>query len=419
MRGIDTCIVDEADSVLIDEAVTPLIISAPRKNELLERAVVAARDIIESLQAGGDYQVNLRYREIELSKDGRTKLAAACSNLEGLWRGTQRRDELILQALVSREFFLRDRHYIIVDGKIVIVDEATGRQMPQRTWRQGLHQAIEAKERLEMTAPAETIARLSFQRFFRCFRKLSGMTGTGKEAAAEFWHVYRLAVVTIPSNRPCIRRHLPDRVFPTETAKWEAIADEIQAQHSTGRPILVGTRSVEASEQLARQLAQRNLAFTVLNAVRHREEASVVALAGELGQITVATNMAGRGTDIKLGDGVAALGGLHVIATERHESGRVDRQFFGRAGRQGDPGSAQAFLCLEDELLRRYLPAVGRWTFGRTIRARPQNWPGLARIIFRWAQTKAQKEAAKQRQEVLRVDTWLEESLSFSDSNKI
>lgn len=419
MRGIDTCIVDEADSVLIDEAVTPLIISAPRKNELLERAVLAARDIVESLQAEVDYQVNPRYREIELSPAGREKLATACGGLDGLWRGTYRRDELIRQALVAREFFLRDRHYIVADGKLVIVDEATGRQMPQRSWRQGLHQAIEAKERLAMTEPAETIARLSFQKFFRGFRRLSGMTGTGREAAAEFWQVYRLTVVAIPSNRPCIRRQLPDRVFLTEAEKWAAIAQEIEAQHATGRPILIGTRSVQASERLAEQLAQRNLAFSVLNAVRHREESAVVALAGERGQITVATNMAGRGTDIKIDPRVAALGGLHVIATERHESGRVDRQFFGRAGRQGDPGSAQVFVSLEDELLSRYLPSLGRWWIRGMVRTRLWGSHRLARAIFKWAQTRAQREAAKQRREVLRVDTWMENSLSFASPDKL
>lgn len=418
MRGIDTCIVDEADSVLIDEAVTPLIISAPRKNELLERAVLAARDIVESLEQGIDYALDSRYREIELSEAGRVKLTTACGALDGLWRGSHRRDELIRQALVAREFFLRDRHYIVADGKLVIVDEATGRPMPQRTWRQGLHQAIEAKERLSMTDPSETIARLSFQRFFRSFPRLSGMTGTGREAAAEFWQVYRLPVVAIPSNQPCIRRQWPDRLFLSETEKWTGIADEIEKQHATGRPILIGTRSVEASERLAQELARRHLAFTVLNAVRHREESAIVALAGERNQITVATNMAGRGTDIKLGAKVSALGGLHVIATERHESGRVDRQFFGRAGRQGDPGSAQVFVSLDDELLRRYLPrgmlpllrAAARIHFLGFTRAVPK--------VFEWAQTRAQRAAAKQRREVLRMDHWMENSLSFADSDK-
>ena len=419
MRGLHTCIVDEADSVLIDEAVTPLIISAPQKNELLEKAVLTAREIVESLEPEADYRLNLRYREIELSGSGREKLTTACGALDGLWRGHDRRDELIRQALIAREFFLRDRQYIVEGEKIVIVDEFTGRQMPQRSWRQGLHQAIEAKERVPISDPAETIARLSFQRFFRCFHRLAGMTGTAREAAAELWHIYGLPVITIPTNRPCIRVRWPDPVFAHEAEKWEAAADEIQRLHATGRPVLVGTRSVEASERLGRLLTERNLAFSLLNAVRHSEEAAIVALAGERGQITVATNMAGRGTDIKLGRGVAELGGLHVLATECHESGRVDRQLFGRAGRQGDPGSAQAFMSAEDEIIRRYLPRATRAALNVALRTKFKGWEILARAAFRRAQAKAERHAAKQRQEVLRSDTWLDESLSFAGTDGV
>lgn len=419
MRGLDTCIVDEADSVLIDEAVTPLIISAPQKNELLKQAVLTARDIVESLEPEVDYRLNALYREIELSAPGRRKLTDACGQLDGLWRGVERRDELIRQALVAREFFLRDRQYIISDGKVVIVDEFTGRQMPQRSWRQGLHQAIEAKEQLPISDPAETIARLSFQRFFRCFRRLAGMTGTAREAAAEFWHIYGLPVVAIPSNRPCVRQQWPNRVFLRAEEKWEAVAAEIERLHGGGRPVLVGTRSVEASERVARLLAARGLTFTVLNAVRHRDEAAVVALAGERGQITVATNMAGRGTDIKLARGVAALGGLHVIGTEPHESGRVDRQLFGRAGRQGDPGSAQAFMSVEDEIIRRHLPAAARGTLSFVVRRQSRGWRAFAAGAFTAAQRRAENHAARQRREVLRADTWLDQSLSFAPGENI
>ncbi len=419
MRGLHTCIVDEADSVLIDEAVTPLIISAPQKNELLEKAVLIARDIVEALAPEADYRLNLRYREIELSESGRAKLAQACGALEGLWRGHERRDELIRQALVAREFFRRDRQYIVDGEKIVIVDEFTGRQMPQRSWRQGLHQAIEAKERLPISAPAETIARLSFQRFFRCFHRLAGMTGTAREAAGELWHIYGLPVIAIPTNRPCVRERWPDRLFVTEAEKWEAVAGEIQRLHATGRPVLVGTRSVEASERLGRLLTERNLAFSLLNAVRHKEEAAIVALAGARGQITVATNMAGRGTDIKLAPKVAALGGLHVIATEPHESGRVDRQLFGRAGRQGDPGSAQAFMSAEDEIVRRYLPRAARTALRFAVRTQFAGWRGVARRAFALAQARAQHHAARQRREVLRGDTWLDESLSFAATDSV
>jgi preprotein translocase subunit SecA len=286
--------------------------------------------------------------------------------------------------------------------------------MPQRTWSQGLHQAIEAKAGVPITDPTETIARLSFQRFFRCYHRLSGMTGTAREAAGEFWHVYGLPVVSIPTNRPCIREHRPQRVFSTETAKWEAVVAEIERLHATGRPILVGTRSVRASERLATMLTAQGLSFQLLNATRLAEEALIVACAGERGRITIATNMAGRGTDIKLGDGVTALGGLHVLATERHESGRVDRQLFGRAARQGDPGSAQAFVSVEDELITRHLPrSIRPW-----LRAWARHGGPTAETAAAWAfhqaQARAQALAFRQRQAVLRGDTWLDESLAFA-----
>jgi preprotein translocase subunit SecA len=328
--------------------------------------------------------------------------------LPGFWRGEQRRAELVRTALVAREFFQRDRQYILSDGKVVIVDEFTGRPMPQRTWREGLHQAIEAKEGIELSDPTETVARMSFQRFFRCFHRLSGMTGTAWEAAAEFWQIYRLPVVRIPTNRPCVRRHWPDRIFREEASKWAAVADEIERIHRTGRPLLVGTRSVAASEHLARQLKSRGLEFHVLNATRLAEEAMIVSVAGERGRVTIATNMAGRGTDIRLGPGVAELGGLHVIATERHESGRVDRQLFGRSGRQGDPGSAQAFVSAEDELVRRHLPKAAQ----RILRSTENR--AFVKAAFALAQRRAQRLAWKQRAAVLRSDAWLDEALSFA-----
>jgi preprotein translocase subunit SecA len=416
MRGLHSAIIDEADSVLIDEAVTPLIISSMQKNDVLREAVETAQQIIEPLVPGEDYRVDLRHREVELTETGRTRLTDRCARLPGLWRGPLRRFELVRQALVAREFFHPGRQYIIDDGRVVIVDEFTGRQMPNRTWRAGLHQAIEAKEQLPVTDPTDTLARLSFQRYFRQYYRLAGMTGTAREAAGEFWHIYRLPVVSIPPNRPSRLAHLPDRVFANEEAKWNAVLGEIERLHATRRPVLVGTRSVHNSEYLADRLADRGIDCHVLNAVRHQAEAAVVASAGDEGRITIATNMAGRGTDIKLGKGVADLGGLHVLATERHESGRVDRQLFGRAARQGNPGSAQAFVCLEDELLRRYLPrrvyqVAARLPVGH-------GGPGVtaARAAFALAQRNAQRAAFKMRQAVLSTDDWLDESLSFAGS---
>lgn len=414
LRGLHTAIVDEADSVLIDEAVTPLIISTSRKNEvLIEAAQVAAR-IAGSLQPQSDYTINARYREIEVTPEGQTTLREQCASLPGFWRGDERRLELIKQALVAREFFVRDKQYIVENGKVVIVDEFTGRPMAQRTWREGLHQAIEAKEGLAISDPSETIARMSFQRFFRHFRCLSGMTGTAREAARELWQTYGLAAVRIPTNRPCVREHLADRLFRDEAEKWAAIVLEIKRIHENGRPILVGTRSVMASEHLAGLLTEAGLDFRVLNALHIEEEAAIVAAAGEKGRITIATNMAGRGTDIKLGKGVAMLGGLHVIMTERHESRRVDRQLFGRAARQGDSGSAQAFVSAEDDLLRRHLP---RPLPGFVAGALRHGIPGryaIANAALRVAQSKAQRLAHKQRDSVLRTDSWLEEALAFA-----
>jgi preprotein translocase subunit SecA len=414
LRGLHTAIVDEADSVLIDEAVTPLIISTQQRNDALREVVQVAQQIVAPFEPDLDYRVNLRYREVELTKAGLDKLSARCESLRGIWRGSDRRVELIRQALIAREFYLPGKQYVITEGKIVIVDEFTGRPMPQRSWRQGMHQAIEAKEQVAITDPADTIARLSFQRYFRLYHRLSGMTGTAREAAGEFWQIYRLAVIAIPTNQPCVRIQLRDRMFADERSKWNAVVEEIARVHETNRPVLIGTRSVAASEKLSALLTQRGLYHRLLNAVRNQEEAAIIANAGCAGQITIATNMAGRGTDIKLPHGIPSLGGLHVIATERHESGRVDRQLFGRSARQGDPGSAQAFVSAEDELVRRYLPRALQATLQRAVRAKLPGHQKGGEAAFSLAQRNAQQIAFVQRKAVLRMDDWLEEALSFT-----
>jgi preprotein translocase subunit SecA len=416
MRGLHTAIVDEADSVLIDEAVTPLIISQPQENAPLLESCRNAHAIAASLTPGIDYRIVLKYREITLTKSGQDKTRERAALLPGLWRGRARREELVVQALTAREFYQQDKQYVVRDGKVVIVDEFTGRLMPNRTWRHGLHQAVEAGEDLELSKPSETLARLSFQRFFRFFAKLSGMTGTAQEAASEFWYIYGLPVLSIPTHRPCIRTMLADRVFPKAAEKWQALAEEVARLHETKRPVLVGTRSVKASERLAALLAAKGLSCNLLNAVRHKEEARIVAAAGESGAITIATNMAGRGTDIKLGRGVAAAGGLHVIASERHESRRIDRQLFGRCARQGDPGSAQAFMSVDDELIQRFVsPRLSR----RLVTALANQRPAAQRIAERtlvYAQRVAQRQAFQQRRGVLQMDTWLADALSFTGS---
>jgi len=413
-RGLASAIVDEADSVLIDEAVTPLIISGEAPNPEQVEAFRQAVAMAARLEAGRDYRVNLRYREVDFTAAGRQRLEDLAAPLGGVWRGARRREELMNQALVAREFYLRDKQYIVSDEKVVIVDEFTGRLMPDREWRDGLHQAVEAKETLTVNPPKDTYARISFQRFFRLYRNLSGMTGTAAEGWREFWQIYHMPVVAIPTNRPCIRRRRPDRVFAVEEAKWAAIVEEIRRVHASGRPILVGTRSVRASELLAAMLQQAGLECQVLNAVRHAEEAEIVAGAGQEGRITVATNMAGRGTDIKLGRGVAERGGLHVMATERHEAGRIDRQLFGRCARQGDPGTCQAVVSLEDELVVRHAPLLAASLRRRHGRTRREVTSALARQVFDLAQRRAERLALVQRKSVLQADHWLDQYLGFA-----
>jgi preprotein translocase subunit SecA len=400
MRSLDTVIIDEADSILVDEAVTPLIISMESQDAERIASFAVAADLAKKLQEGDDFKINRTYREINFTRRGQRRLAEQCAGMDGYWQGARLREELVNQALSARHLFLIDQHYVIDEGKIVIVDESTGRLMPDRSWRAGLHQAVEAKEGLEVTAPKDTLARISFQRFFRGYKHISGMSGTGWEARRELWHNYKIVTTRLPTHRPCIRQQLPERVFATADEKHGALAEHIKTMHATGRPVLIGTRSVESSERISEMLKQQELTHSVLNAVRHDEEAAIVADAGLRGAITVATNMAGRGTDIKLGKGVADLGGLHVICAERNDSPRIDRQLFGRAGRQGDPGSAISFVSLEDTLIKQYAT--------KTSRKRRGQKP------FVLAQRRAQHIGREQRKQVARTDEQLNEQLGFA-----
>lgn len=417
-RGLDCAIVDEADSILIDEAVTPLIISGQAPNPEQVEAFQDAVKLACQLEPQRDYKVSHRYREIDLTDTGKKKVAELAVPMGGVWAGKRRREELVTQAITARTFYLRDKQYILDDSKVVIVDEFTGRLMPDREWRDGMHQAVSAKESVQIEPPKDTYARISFQRFFRLYRKLAGMTGTAVEARREFWQIYHLPVVVIPTNRPCIRRQYPDRVYATEQAKWAAIVREIIRIQQADRPVLVGTRSVRASEHLSQLLAAEGLEHSVLNAVRHAAEAQIVAGAGQSGRITVATNMAGRGTDIKLGRGVAERGGLAVIATERHEAGRIDRQLYGRAARQGDPGSAQAIVCLDDELARRYAPHLTAALARRFAGTLEEISSTMTRRVFDLAQHRAERMALRQRKAVLNTDDWLDEYLGFAGTER-
>jgi len=415
-RGLHYAIVDEADSILIDESVTPLIISGDAPNPEQIDSFRQASQIADQLEDRIDYNIDNRFREIELTSQGKARLEELAISLGGLWKANRRRLEMVNQALTAKELYIKDKHYVIDDDKVVIVDEFTGRLMPDRTWRDGLHQAVEAKEKVEINPPKDTYARISFQRFFRMYRKLSGMTGTATEATAEFWQIYQLPVVRIPTNRPCIRKCLPTIVLPTEAAKWAIIIREIKRIHELGRPILVGTRSVRASEHLSQLLKTENLDHQVLNAIYHQQEAQIVAGAGQSGQITVATNMAGRGTDIKLGRGVAKLGGLHVLGAEPNESARIDRQLFGRGARQGDPGSAQGIFSMEDEIVTRYATKTTSCFKKRYANIRDDISSALVRGVFRLAQHRAERLALRRRKSVLKTDHWLDEQLGFAGS---
>ncbi|MGD0461408.1 MAG: hypothetical protein ABSB74_02865 [Tepidisphaeraceae bacterium] len=401
--GLWKVIVDEADSLLIDEGVTPLIISdspeAEGNTSLYERGDSLARQ----LEANRDFKIDWTLRQVDLTNRGEERLDALSEHDGGFWKGKRRREELVVQALSARHCFTRGEHYLVSsDQKVQIIDEFTGRVLADRSWRHGLHQAIEVKEAVPVTADKENLARLSFQRFFRQYPLMSGMTGTAWEARGEMWQIYRRPTVRIPTNKPCIRVQLPLRMFDTLDAKWQAVVARVCEIHESGAPVLVGTRSVLASEELSHRLAAVGKAHRVLNATQTAQEASIVAEAGQVGQITIATNMAGRGTDIKLSRGVAELGGLHVLATEPHGSGRVDRQLFGRAARQGDPGCAQMFASAQDDLLVRHVPRLRlSW---RAI--------GAERLIA-LAQARAEKLARFNRKQVLRNDDWMDQSLPF------
>jgi len=402
LRGLQFAIVDEADSVLVDEARTPLILSAQGRHsqeEALHRdALGLAREL-----SPDDYRIGKE--GVELTDAGLDRLETLSAQLSGVWRGPRRREQLVRQALSALRVFQRDKHYLVRDGKVVIIDENTGRLMPDRSWEQGLHQLVEIKEGVEVTGRRETLARISYQRFFRRYLHLCGMTGTASEVASELWTVYGLRVATIPTNRPVQRRRLPDQVHRTSNEKWAAVLAVIRERHSAGQPVLVGTRSVAASEHLAKLLADEGLAFRLLNARQDADEAEIVAQAGEAGRITVATNMAGRGTDIKLAPGVAAKGGLHVICTERHDSGRIDRQLLGRCGRQGDPGSCQAIVSLDDDLATAHLPPLPR---GRWI----ASWAGRALLAL--AQWRAERRHSLARRDLLSFDDYIGDQLAFS-----
>ena len=349
-RGHHYAIVDEVDSILIDEARTPLIISgaSDESTDLYQKV----DEVVRTLEKEKHYTVDEKGKTASLTDEGvlYVEEQLGVDNLYDTANITAQHH--VLQSLKAHTVFRRDVDYIVKDDQVVIVDEFTGRLMAGRRFSDGLHQALEAKEHVTVAAENQTLASITFQNYFRMYDKLSGMTGTADTEAVEFAQIYGLEVSTIPPNRPMVRKDMPDLIYRTRREKMQAIIQAIKELHATGQPVLVGTISIETSELISQLLKREGVPHSVLNAKHHAQEAEIVAQAGQAGKVTIATNMAGRGTDIKLGEGVVELGGLHILGTERHESRRIDNQLRGRSGRQGDPGSSRFYLSLEDDLMR-------------------------------------------------------------------
>ncbi|MEY3041619.1 MAG: hypothetical protein RLZZ174_701 [Pseudomonadota bacterium] len=398
-RGLHTAIVDEADNVLVDEAVTPLILSEERDSEGLADAVSWARDLAQRLAPKDHYLLDERNHSLELGVGAKTLGELEAWRLPAHWRASVRREELLRQALVVKHFLTAGKQYVVVEGEVVLLDEFSGRMTPERSLNGGLHQAIEVREGVSVTPMKQSLEQMSFQSFFRRFKHLAGTTGTGFEARHEFWRVYRLAVVRVPTHEARRVREAAPMFFQNDLEKWVAIAEAAATEVEKGRAVLIGVRSVASSQALSEALTRHGVPHAVLNATQAEQEAEIIAEAGVPGRVTVATNMAGRGTDIHLDQGVREAGGLHVIIGECNESARIDRQLAGRCGRQGDPGSVQVMVSKEDPLLRRYA-ARGGWRTG-------------VRGVVRRAQRLAEGDAFQRRLGVLRQDEWLRSALPF------
>jgi preprotein translocase subunit SecA len=416
MRQLNFALIDEADSILVDEARTPLIIAGAAGLSPLAWAYEWADNLAPRFRPRHDFEFEPEKRKLEWKEVGLVRLQKILGETSTPSVSAESWQTLVLNALRARHLFIREKNYVLTSdrgGEVVIVDEFTGRRMPGRTWSEGLHQAVQAKEKMPIHAPAKTLARTTYQHFFSLYKKLSGMTGTAATERAEFRKVYKLQVVAVPTHRPPRRIRLPDRIFRTAREKWHAVADEIQVTIKHGHPVLVGTSSIDDSETLSRVLTTRKIAHEVLNAKPEnaQREAEIVAAAGQLGSVTIATNMAGRGTDIKLGTGVATLGGLHVIGTQRHESRRVDNQLVGRCGRQGDPGTAVFMLSLEDPILQHLLSRKSLIRLRRRASVKGA-WAHAIksvhiRQLFARAQRKVESLHYRQRQQLMEYEDWL------------
>lgn len=415
LRGLCYAIVDEADSVLIDEARTPLLISRKANSADEEMTYSQALEVAKKFRQREDFNVDRLDRTIHLTDKGCEYLDSfAGITAGGVWSGKRRREELVQQALAALHLYRRDHHYVVQNGKVLIVDQNTGRLMADRSWERGLHQMIELKENCEMSGRNEPLARMTYQRFFRRYLCLAGMTGTAREVQRELWSVYGLRVSRVAPHKPSQRRCHGHHVYRTKALKWNAVVTKTIHLHRRGQPVLLGTRSVADSELISSLLKDNDLSCQVLNARQDSLEAEIVAKAGGEGAITVATNMAGRGTDIPLGSGVVELGGLHVISTELNEAKRIDRQLFGRCGRQGDPGSYEEIFSLEDELLQPYLEKVFSRTFIRILGKSKVLAHFVGPAIMRLAQAAVEKHHVQIRKNLVHMDEQLGRLLAFS-----
>lgn len=412
-RGLHYAIVDEADSIFVDEAKTPLIIANPTRPAEPEEQVVFkwADALARGMTRDEHFSMNAKKDKIELTDSGKHLVRYSNPPTGKHAKAMDKLLEAVERGLHAHYRFARDQHYMVSgENKIVIIDEGTGRPMPDRHWRDGLHQAVEAKEKVTINMPSSHAAQVTFQNFYRLYEKLAGMSGTLLPNFWEMRKVYRRWTSKVPTNKPNRRDVMPDAVFPTEDAKFDGVVRKTQEMLASGRPVLIGTRTVEASKKISTKLTAVGVPHRVLNAEQNQNEAEVVAGAGQPNTVTVATNMAGRGTDIKLGAGVAANGGLHVIGTERHEAERIDRQLIGRSGRQGDPGSAQFMLSLEDQLLEGLGRAKQDELMALGKSGGTQNWDSFA-PLFRLAQRRVEARHYRQRLDLMNYDKQRQEML--------
>jgi preprotein translocase subunit SecA len=414
LRGLCFAIVDEADSVLIDEARTPLIISRQQAIPAEENLFRQAMHLADQLVPETHFDISRGEHRVSLNSAGSRKLEIMSAALGGVWNGRRRREELVRQALSAQHLFRRDKEYLVHNNKVYIIDANTGRIMPGRSWELGLHQLIEIKEKCAVTGRHEHMARLTYQRFFRRYLRLAGMTGTAREVSNELWSVYGLHVRRVPTHRPCLRHNTGRHIFLDKLAKWQAVVQTTKKMFERGRPVLIGTTSIGASEHVSRLLTSTGIPHQVLNARQDENEARKIARAGMKKQITVATNMAGRGTDIPLAPGVAALGGLHVIATEPNEAKRIDRQLYGRCARQGDPGSYETIISLEDDLVTTHSGKLFRWFLYKLLQNKFPFRQLLCVKIMTRIQQRVEQHHKNMRQDLLQQDKQLSRILAFS-----